>query len=121
MRETEFYGQINGLKQTLQQVIQFVNNLQNSVRLAFTGETVRSESLQSLLIKKGIITVEEMTAEVGETLKKMQAEAEAQAKANADAALAAAAKTEIIKPTTAEVQAVANTPIDAPVVTPPQA
>lgn len=108
-------GEING---QMQQVVAYVQNLQQSVRLAFTGETVRSESLQALLLKKGIITQEELTAEVGITIQKMQAEAEAQAKAAAEKAAADAGKTEIIVPTTEQVQQVTNTPADA---VPPQA
>lgn len=117
MRDETVYQIVNQVRgefdQKMNHVVQFVQNLQQSVRLAFTGETVRSESLQALLLKKGIITQEEMTAEVGITIQKMQAEAEAQAKANAEKEAA----TKIIVPTTEQVQQVeAQVPV-----TPPQA
>lgn len=102
MRDQTIIEELNRMKQ-------YIQMLENSVRLAFTGQEIRGASLQSLLIKKGLVTDEEMTAEVGATITKMQQQAEEAAKKQA---------TEIIKPNAEQVQQVTNQP--APEV-PPQA
>ena len=105
MRDSSIIGGFQNIEQRLQQVVQFVEKLQQSVRLAFTGETVRSESLQSLLLKKGVITQEELTAEIGVTIQKMQEEAEKQAKA---------AQEGLVKPSVKQVQQVEATKVIEP-------
>src|SRR5271157_3340061 len=79
MRDETVYGLAQQLKNEINQIVQFIQNLQQAIRLDSTGKELRILSLQKLLVKKGIITEEEMTAEVGETIKQMQKEAEEQA------------------------------------------
>jgi uncharacterized iron-regulated protein len=117
MKETEFYGRLANMENRFNQVVQFVENMQQSIRLAFTGQEIRGASLQSLLLKKGLITEAELTEEIGKTIQKMQADAEEAAK-----------KVNIVQPTAEQVQQVTATPADAtPAVvaevpaTPPQA
>jgi uncharacterized iron-regulated protein len=110
MRDETIIREMNQMKQ-------YIQMLENSVRLAFTGQEIRGAAIQALLITKGTFTQEELTAEIGATITKMQAQAEdAQKKA----------QTEIIKPTTEQVQQVTNTPVQVevlviPEVIPPQA
>jgi len=166
MREETIINEFNKIKQYIQQ-------LEGSVRLAFTGQEVRGAALMDLLLtkpalaekemhdvlsklmtflstklsvvvdeqgtrvpvtiaeedlkaleadfksvlfKSPILTNDEMTAAVGSTITKMQQQAEeAQKKA----------QTEIIKPTTEQVQQVVNAPVQievpaTPEVVPPQ-
>jgi histone H3/H4 len=71
---------IGQLKQTLQQVIQFVQQFQQAIRLDSTGKEIRLLGIQRLLVKKGLITEAELTEVSGEVIKEMQAEAEKAAK-----------------------------------------
>lgn len=112
MRETEFYGQVNGLKQTLQQLVTFINNFQQAIRLDSTGKEIRLLALQRLAIKKGLFTEAELTTESGDVIKQMQKEAEEAAKKASEQAV----KPEIVKPTTEQVQQVTNTPVSEEVV-----
>jgi hypothetical protein len=119
MRDDTVYGlvhqleaKINQVAQQGQQIVQFIQNFQQAIRLDSTGKEIRLLAIQRLLIKKNNITEAEMTEMSGEIIKEMQKEAE-------DAAAKAAAP-EIIVPTTQQVQQVAATPVDAAVV-PPQA
>ncbi len=111
MRDDTVYQIAQQLKGEINQIVQFVQNLQQAVRLDSTGKELRLLSVQQLLIKKGLITEEEMTAQTGEVIKQMQAEAEAQA---------AKAKAPEIVPATAAQTAQVEATKDAPVV-PPQA
>lgn len=109
MRDETVYGLVGQLNDKINQIVQFVQNLQQAIRLDSTGKEIRLVSLQKLLIKKGIITEAEMTEMAGEVIKEMQAEAEAQA-----------AKTkapEIVPATVEQVQKVEATK-DAPVIPP---
>lgn len=63
MRETTLFGHLQSLAKYIQQVEQ-------AARLGITGEAVRAQALQQLLIKKGHITEAEFTAEVGEVIRK---------------------------------------------------
>lgn len=107
MRETEFYSQINSLKQTLQQVVTFINNFQQAIRLDSTGKEIRLLAIQRLAIKKGLFTETELTAESGDVIKQMQKEAEEATKKATEQAI----KPEIVKPTTEQVQQVTNAPV----------
>jgi hypothetical protein len=146
MRDQTIIEELNRMKQYIQQ-------LEGSVRLAFTGQEVRGAALvdllltkpalaekeahellskliaflgtkvtiteeeaktleadlKSVLYKDPILTNDEMTAAIGNTIQKMQLQAEEAAKKQA---------TEIIKPTTEQVQQVVNTPVQAEVTTP---
>ena len=105
------YGLTGQLNDKINQIVKFVQNLQQAIRLDSTGKEIRLLGLQKLLIKKGLITEAEMTEITGEVIKEMQAEAEAQA--------AKAKAPEIVPATPEQVQKVEATK-DAPVV-PPQA
>lgn len=53
-----------------QNLVQYVQQIEQSARLGITGEAVRAQAFQQLLIKKGLITEAELTAEIGEVIKK---------------------------------------------------
>ena len=112
MRDQSIIEGFKSLEQRLQQVVQFIQNLQQAVRLDSTSKEIRLLSVQQLLIKKGIITETEITEQTGEVIKQMQAEAEEQAKKAAVPAIVPATPEQ-----TAQVEA---TKVEAPVV-PPQA
>ncbi len=92
----------HGMEQKIGQIVQFVSNLQQAVRLDSTGKEIRLLGIQRLLVAKGIITEAELTEESGKVIKEMQEQAEAAAKE--------AAKPEIVTPTTEQVQQVTNAP-----------
>jgi hypothetical protein len=113
MREETIIKGFQDLEKRFQQVIGFIQNFTQSVRLDSTGKEVRLLALQKLLLKKGLITEAEMTAEAGDVIKEMQKQAEEEA--------AKAAAPAIVPATPAEVAQVAATTEAAPVVVPPQA
>jgi hypothetical protein len=121
MRDETVYGLVGQVNDKLNQVVQFIQNLQQAIRLDSTGKEIRLLAIQQLLIKKGLITEAEMTEQSGEVIKQMQAEAEEQAKKAAEKAAAPV----IVPATPEQVQQVATAPVtDAAVqevVTPPQA
>jgi len=117
--ETIINGLIQGVRNIdnkIQQIISFVQNLQQAVRLDSTGKEIRLLGIQRLLIAKGHITEAELTEESGKVIAEMQKQAE-------DAAKEAAAPA-IVTPTPEQVQQVTNAPVtEAAVkdaVTPPQ-
>ncbi len=63
MRDNTIYGMYQG-------VVNYVQKLEQSVRLGLTGEAVRAEALIQLLMKKGIFTQEELTEAMGAVIKK---------------------------------------------------
>ncbi len=75
---------LNGLKQMMQQVIGFVQQFQQAVRLDSTGKEIRLLGIQRLLLKKGLITEAELTEISGEIIKEMQKQAEDAAKEAAE-------------------------------------
>lgn len=90
MRDETVYGLIGKLEahvnSSVGQIVQFIQNFQQAVRLDSTGKEIRLLALQQLLIKKGLITEVDMTEASGEVIKQMQKEAEeAAAKAAAPA------------------------------------
>lgn len=104
-------AKIQQVAQQNQQVIQFIQNFQQAIRLDSTGKEIRLLGIQRLLLAKGLITEAELTAESGKVIAEMQKQAEEEA--------AKAAAPEIIVPTTDQVQQVAATPVDAPVIQKP--
>lgn len=113
MKESSIIGGFQELAGKVNQIVKFVESLQQSIRLAFTGQEIRGNAIQKLLIKKGLVTEAEFTEMVGEVIKEMQEQAE-------QAAKDAAAKTNIITPTPEQTVAINNTPATAEVpVTPP--
>ena len=109
MLDKTVYGIAQQLKNEINQIVQFVQNLQQAIRLDSTSKEIRLLSLQQLLVKKGIITEEEMTSQTGEVIKQMQREAEEQA--------AKAKAPEIVPATPAQTAQVEATK-DAPVISP---
>lgn len=111
---------VRNIDNKIQQIISFVQNLQQAVRLDSTGKEIRLLGIQRLLIAKGHITEAELTEESGKVIAEMQKQAEDAAK---EAAAQAAAPT-IVTPTPEQVQQVTNAPVtEAAVkdaVTPPQ-
>lgn len=115
----------HGIEQKISQIVQFVSNLQQAVRLDSTGKEIRLLGIQRLLISKGLITEAELTEESGKVIAEMQEQAEKAAKEAAEEA----AKPEIV-PATPE-QTVQVTQVHAtdqavkeavtPTVLPPQA
>ena len=84
--ETIINGLVGGLQKleghvnnSTNQIVQYIQNFTQSVRLDSTGKEVRLLALQKLLFKKGIITEAEMTEQAGEVLKDMQKQAEEEA------------------------------------------
>lgn len=63
MRETTIHQYFQNLAKYIQQVEQ-------SARLGITGEAVRAQAFQQLLIKKGLITEAELTTEIGAVIQK---------------------------------------------------
>jgi hypothetical protein len=115
----------NGLEQKIGQIVQFIQNFQQAVRLDSTGKEIRLLALQRLLIKKNQITEAEMTEMSGEVIKEMQKQAEEAAKEAAEKAVAP----EIVPATPAQTAQVTQAPATdaavkeavAPVVPPVQA
>lgn len=62
MREGTIINGFQNLEQRFQQVVQMFNNLQQSVRLAFTGFEIRGSAIQSLLQSKKALTEAEAHA-----------------------------------------------------------
>jgi hypothetical protein len=63
MKEATIYGMVQYLDKK-------INQLEQSVRLGLTGEVIRAQAFQQLLIKKGLITEAELTEEIGVVIKK---------------------------------------------------
>ena len=124
MRDETVYQMINEVKGGLNQVVQFIQNFQQAIRLDSTSKEIRLLALQRLLIKKSLITEAEMTEQSGEVIKEMQKQAEDAAKEAAEKAAAPV----IVPATPEQVAQVTNAPVTeeavkevvAPV-TPPQA
>lgn len=99
------------LQQTVQQIVGWINNFQQAIRLDSTGKEIRLLSIQRLAIKKGIFTEAELTEMSSEVIKEMQKQAEEEA-----------AKAKIVPATPEQTAAVTNTPAPAEApATPPQA
>lgn len=96
-------GQLQG---QIQQIIAFIQNFQQAIRLDSTGKEIRLLSIQRLLLKKNLITEAEMTEMGGEIIKEMQAEAEKAAKE----AQEKAAQPQIIVATPEQTAQVTNAP-----------
>jgi len=122
MLDGTVYKLINEVKVGLQQVINFVNNFQQAVRLDSTGKEIRLLAIQRLLIEKNTFTEAELTAKSGDIIKEMQKQAEDAAKEAAEAA----AKTTVVPATPEQTAAVTNAPttdaaVKEAVAQPPQA
>ena len=112
MRDSTVIEGFKSLEQRLGQIVQFIQNLQQAIRLDSTGKEIRLLGLQQLLIKKGIITEAEMTEQTGLVIQEMQKQAEEEAKK--------AATPEIVVPTAEQVQQVEATKTEVAPEVPPQ-
>jgi len=63
MRDQTVYGMYQNL-------LKYVQQIEQSVRLGLTGEAVRAEALTQLLLSKGIFTQEELNSAIGEVIRK---------------------------------------------------
>jgi hypothetical protein len=96
------------IDQYFRNVVKYIQQVEQSARLGITGEAVRAEALTQLLLSKGIFTQEEMTAAVGEVIRK------ANEPKPEEAAAAEAPKTELALPTTEQVQEVQKSVTEEP-------
>jgi hypothetical protein len=121
MRDETVYGLVGQVNEKVNQIVSFIQNFTQSVRLDSTGKEVRLLALQKLLLKKGLITEAEMTEQAGLVIQEMQKQAEEEA--------AKAAAPAIVPATPEQTAQVANAPTTdaavqeavAPVVPPVQA
>lgn len=93
MKESTIIGTFNALDQKIQQVY-------NSIRLAVSGESLRNQALQELLMEKGLITEVELNKKIGEVIQKINTQ---EAPATAEAP-----KVEIIAPTPEQTAQIAS-------------
>ena len=98
MRDDTIFGHLRSLGQYIQQVEQ-------QARLGITGESVRAQALQQLLIKKGLITEAELTEEIGNVIKKLNEPKPEDTEAP---------KVELTKPTTEQVAEVQKSVVEEP-------
>jgi hypothetical protein len=63
MRDTTIHGYLTN-------IVKYVQQVENSAKLGITGEAVRNAALQELLIKKGLITEQELTESIGNIIRK---------------------------------------------------
>lgn len=90
------------------QIYGMINGLHQSFRLAITGEALRMQAIQKLLISKGLMTDAELQTTLGEVIQEMNSKVEEEQKKATDS---------LVKPTPEQVAAVTpSTP--APVETP---
>lgn len=64
MKETTLYG-------ILQKLDQKINVIEQRSSLGVTSEAIRNQAIYKLLIKKGLLTEQEFTTEVGEIIREM--------------------------------------------------
>lgn len=88
MRDETIINGFKSLEGRVSQVIQFIQQFQQAIRLDSTGKEIRLLAIQRLALKKNLFTEAELTEESGLIIKEMQAEAEKAAKEAADKAAA---------------------------------
>lgn len=101
MKETTLFGHLQSLARYIQQVEQ-------SARLGITGEAVRGQAFQQLLIKKGLITEDELTESIGEVIRKANEPKPEETKADE------APKVEIVPATPEQVAQVEKSVVEEP-------
>jgi hypothetical protein len=121
MRDETIIGGFKSLEQRLGQVIQFIQGLQQAIRLDSTGKEIRLLAIQQLLIKKGHLTEAEMTEQSGLVIQQMQKEAEEAAAKAAAPAIVPATPEQTAQVAAAPATDEAVKEAVAPVVPPPQA
>lgn len=108
MQESTIYRMNQQLLQYIQHVEKSLMQLEQSARLGITGESVRAQALQDLLTQKGHITEAELTAAIGNVIKKLNEPKPEDAKAEE------APKVELTLPTTEQVVQVEKSVIEEP-------
>ena len=106
MREETIINGFKSLEQRMNQIVQFIQQFQQAIRLDSTGKEIRLLAIQRILMKKNHITEAEMTEMSGEIIKEMQKQAEDAAKE----AQEKAAQPTIITPTAEQTAQVTNAP-----------
>ena len=96
------------MHQYFENVVKYIQQVEQSARLGITGEAVRAEALTQLLFKKGIFTQEEMTAAVGEVIRKANEPKPEEAKAEE------ATKVELTVPSAEQVAQVEKSVVETP-------
>jgi len=87
-------------------VVKYMQQVEQSARLGITGEAVRGAALQQLLVKKGLITEAELTEAIGDVIRKAN-------EAKPDPATEAP-KVEIVPATPEQTQAVEKSVVEEP-------
>jgi putative heme degradation protein len=80
------------------QIYKWLNQIENSVKLALSGEAIRAQATQDLLIKKGLITETEMQQAIGDIIQKLNTQKEEPKKE----------EPQIVAPTQEEIKTVAD-------------
>ena len=93
------------IHQYFENVVKYIQQVEQSARLGITGEAVRAQAFQQLLIKKGLITEAELTTEIGEVIKKAN---------EPKPAAETTPKVEIVPATPEQVQAVEKSVVEEP-------
>jgi hypothetical protein len=83
-----------------QNLQKMIAHLAQGMQLSQSGEAIGNQALRDLLIEKGLITEVELTQQIGKTIAKINTQIEAEQAKKAS---------ELIKPTTEQVQAVEQT------------
>jgi hypothetical protein len=99
-------GTIHGY---MQNIVKYIQQVEQSARLGITGEAVRAEALTQLLLSKGIFTQEEMTTAIGEVIKKANEPKQEEAVKTEEAP-----KVELATPTAEEVADVQKSVVEEP-------
>ena len=92
------------IHQYFENVVKYMQQVEQSARLGITGEAVRGQAFQQLLIKKGLITEAELTEAIGEVIRK----------ANEPQPQAEVPKVELTTPTAEQVAAVEKSVVEEP-------
>lgn len=80
MHPEKVASMLGQLQHENRQIIQFIQQFQQAIRLDSTGKEIRLLAIQRLALKKNLFTEAELTEESGLIIKEMQAEAEKAAK-----------------------------------------
>jgi len=96
MKETTLYGILDRLDKK-------VNIVDQRASLGVTSEAIRNQAMYKLLVKKGLLTEQEFTEEVGQIIKEMNQPKQEEAP-----------KVEIATPTTEQVAAVEKSVVEEP-------
>jgi hypothetical protein len=107
-RDGTTYEMYQALLKYAQQLEGALHQLEQQARLGITGEAVRGQAFQKLLIKKGLITEAELTESIGEVIKEINQPKPEEPKAEE------APKVELTTPTPEEVAQVEKSVVEEP-------